>query len=396
MILRKLEQSEHQKTRKLWEEVFTEDTKAFLDYYYYIKTRDNQIYVAEENGSICSMLQMNPYRVRIEQREFDSAYVVAVATSEPYRRRGYMGMLLRRSLEEMYIRRLPFVFLMPAAAAIYTPYDFRYIYAQNVGELTVSEKDGRVRWKKELSGNDPVSEKIECSDAAVWDADEIADFFNEYFSAGYQVCTVRDAGYYRTMILEQQSEKGGIRLVRKAGQLKGFYCYAGEGMLEIREPLFLDGYEGDFLKSVEELCMKMGVGHDEKKTVTVYACPSDHATEKRPVIMARVVCLEELFSAIRVSAETEVNCSFAVIDPILVKNSRVWRVTSKLGEEEIHLIETEDSEGVLPVADLTDLLFGYADLTEIRKREGVVMSARLEEEFTKLKKLTGTFVNEIV
>ena len=52
MIVRRLEQSEHGKTRSLWEEVFTEDTSAFLDYYYYIKTKDNQIYVVEEDGQI--------------------------------------------------------------------------------------------------------------------------------------------------------------------------------------------------------------------------------------------------------------------------------------------------------------------------------------------------------
>ena len=80
MILRKLEQSEHDRTRRLWEEVFTEDTKAFLDYYYYIKTRDNQIYAVEEDGDICSMLQLNPYKVVVEGTEFPSAYVIAVAT----------------------------------------------------------------------------------------------------------------------------------------------------------------------------------------------------------------------------------------------------------------------------------------------------------------------------
>ena len=31
---RKLEKQEHIKTRKLWEDVFKEDTKEFLDYYY--------------------------------------------------------------------------------------------------------------------------------------------------------------------------------------------------------------------------------------------------------------------------------------------------------------------------------------------------------------------------
>ena len=31
MNLRKLEKTEHEKTRRLWEEIFTEDTEAFLD-----------------------------------------------------------------------------------------------------------------------------------------------------------------------------------------------------------------------------------------------------------------------------------------------------------------------------------------------------------------------------
>ena len=50
MELRRLEEQEHQKTRKLWEEVFSDDTRAFLDYYYFIKTKENEIWVIEEDG----------------------------------------------------------------------------------------------------------------------------------------------------------------------------------------------------------------------------------------------------------------------------------------------------------------------------------------------------------
>ena len=133
MILRKLDQSEHRLTRPLWEEVFTDDTKAFLDYYYYIKTRDNEIYVVEEEGKICSMLQLNPYQLMIGGKQYPSAYIIAVATKESFRGRGYMGALLRTSLNDMYTEKIPFTFLMPAAEAIYTPYDFRFIYDQPVG-----------------------------------------------------------------------------------------------------------------------------------------------------------------------------------------------------------------------------------------------------------------------
>ena len=138
MIVRRLEQSEHGKTRSLWEEVFTEDTSAFLDYYYYIKTKDNQIYVVEEDGQICSMLQLNPYLLKIEESERPSAYIIAVATKEEYRGRGFMGNLLRQALNDMYTAKVPFTFLMPAAEAIYTPYDFRFIYSQRIGIQDIS------------------------------------------------------------------------------------------------------------------------------------------------------------------------------------------------------------------------------------------------------------------
>ena len=119
MIIRKLEQNEHGKTRELWEQVFPEDTKEFLDYYYFVKARDNQIYVIEEEGEIRSMLQLNPYEIRIENRVFPSFYIIAVATQKEYRGRGYMGALLRECMQEMYSKKVPFTFLMPAAEAIY-------------------------------------------------------------------------------------------------------------------------------------------------------------------------------------------------------------------------------------------------------------------------------------
>lgn len=49
-MIRKLDRLEHAKTRALWETVFTEDPKKFLDYYYSVKTMENEIYVVEEDA----------------------------------------------------------------------------------------------------------------------------------------------------------------------------------------------------------------------------------------------------------------------------------------------------------------------------------------------------------
>ena len=49
MEIRKLETEEKQNTKKLYEEVFSEDSKSFVDYYYEEKLKDNQIYEVEED-----------------------------------------------------------------------------------------------------------------------------------------------------------------------------------------------------------------------------------------------------------------------------------------------------------------------------------------------------------
>ena len=82
MELRRLEEQEHQKTRKLWEEVFSDDTRAFLDYYYFIKTKENEIWVIEEDGEIQSMLQLNPYQLQVAEHPFLCRYIIEGQTGD--------------------------------------------------------------------------------------------------------------------------------------------------------------------------------------------------------------------------------------------------------------------------------------------------------------------------
>lgn len=111
MEIRKLESAEHGKTRFLWEKIFREDSQAFVDYYYFIRTRENTIYVVEEDGAIRAMLQKNPYRMKLEDSVFDSEYIVGVATEKEYRSRGYMRQLLIAALEEENKKKHPLLFL---------------------------------------------------------------------------------------------------------------------------------------------------------------------------------------------------------------------------------------------------------------------------------------------
>ena len=69
----------------------------------------------------------------------------------------------------------------------------------------------------------------------------------------WDVVALRNAQYYQTQILEQQSEFGGMRLVFEEEKLVCIYAYAKEEGLEIREPLYLEGKEALFWASVDGL-----------------------------------------------------------------------------------------------------------------------------------------------
>ena len=384
MELRKLEQKEHSKTRNLWETVFSEDTKQFLDYYYFFKTRDNEIYAIEEDKAIRSMLQLNPYMLQVEEQQFRGNYIIAVATEEAYRSRGYMGMLLRKSMEEMYRRKEWFTFLMPAAEAIYTPYDFRFIYNQRQALIEEIPEYGFLSEEKSLN------RKLDIKDASIGDAAEMAVFFNQHFADRWQVYAVRNEAYYQTLLFEQQSENGGIKLMESDGELVGMLDYAREDGLEIREPLYLNEYAEEFKKAV------YAMQRDSGESVKVYA-PFEEVGEEHPIIMARILYLPGLLSAMKVKEGEQMECSFAVLDTILTQNSRIWRIWGGYDDSrKIYVQETEDSEGVLTIGALTSLLFGYKTIEEMRREENVILPEHLAGELGKLQVLDKVFLNEIV
>lgn len=374
MQLRKLDSSEHGLTRKLWEKVFPEDNRDFLDYYYFIKTRDNQIYTIEEDEAIRSMLHLNPYMLQVQKQQFLCHYIIAVATEESYRKRGYMGKILTESMKRMYAAKEPFTFLMPAAEAIYTPYDFRFIYQQNQTMMYGKENP----------------QELDIKDAELSDALDMAEFFGNYFAGAYQVYAVRDEKYYQTMIFEQKSEHGGVRLLKQRGKLVGMFDYAGDTSIEVREPLYLPEYEWAFKKAVYKLLA------GRKEPLKVFAGPEERETKKVPMIMARILHLPSLLEIMEVKNGEKLNCSFAVLDTIITQNSRVWRLVNEEDSQCIHVSETEDSEGVLTIGALTSILFGDKTPDEVSKEEDIIMSSRLKAELLKLKPLNKIYLNEVV
>lgn len=276
MQVRKLKREEHIRTRRLWEEIFTEDTPEFLDYYYSVKTAENEIYVIEDQDEIVSMLHLNPYEVRIGNKVYQTHYIVGVATIPRCRRRGLMAKLLHHVLQEMQNRGEPFTFLMPASEAIYKPFGFRFVYTQGSSYVTSVSRQ-------------QILDEVCCADAnggnsktafvfaKEEDCNDIAKFANECLQA-YDIATWRTKDYYKTILAEQISENGGILLAKQNGKLKGVFCFANEGQLELREPLF-----------TEEKILHQAVFHLTGNETEEVLCLGYGNEEAKPLIMAKVL-----------------------------------------------------------------------------------------------------------
>lgn len=345
MEVRKLTLEEHLDTRGLYEEVFAEDSQSFVDYYYTEKTKDNQIYVVEEDGAAQAMLHLNPYQIVVNAEEKTAHYIVAVATRKEYRKRGYMALLLRQALKDMQRAGEAFTFLMPAAEAIYEPHGFRTVYEQDrrIYRGGLPGKDGaHTAWE--------AGKPFQVTELREEECEETALAAEAYLAAHYQVYAKRTAQYYSRLKKECESDGGKLLVFRRDGSITDCRLYEGA---------------------------------------------VDDGQKEKPKIMVRVVDVRRLLMSMRLK-ELTAFC-ITVADPIIAENNRCLVVT---GTEYsgVMLMEgkKENSEGSITVAALTSLLFGARTVEEAGLEEGVELSPRLKEELKKIVPLSRIYLNETV
>ena len=216
---------ENQRARKLYEEIFDEDSPAFVDYYFRVKAAENEIFVVEnEKQEILATLHLNPYKMMFCGEKAKTNYIVAVATRADCRHQGMMRSLLQASLQEMYRREETFTWLMPAAEAIYRPFGFRFIYEKNKMTVTAdvlqraeTDENWQIHSDQEVSGD------IFCEEAKKEDLAELACFAEKQLSKLAEVYTVHDIAYFEQRMQEVECEGGSLILIRKENEICGYF-----------------------------------------------------------------------------------------------------------------------------------------------------------------------------
>ena len=368
---------------RLWQECFG-DSKEYTDFYFKWKVKDNQILTIYKKDSLCSMLHLNPYMLSIREQQVPVNYIVGVATKMEERRQGLMKLLLERALHQMYLEKMPLTYLMPAAEAIYSPYDFRVVYEQepwnkimkatinNIGEPhngVLNCKNIRV---KSLRADDKVS------------IEELTTFCNGILSQEYDIYVNRTPYYYERLIQEMESGFGEVLVCYKDNQIIGYVSYMAEDMIYITE--MITG-----LNDKEAVLHVLGAYYEKNIKKQMY----EDKEHKITTIMVRIVDFRSFVKAFTV--EEEMHITMKVVDDIIQENNGIYHLNFTKDGCQI-TTTTKEPEITLSIADVASIFFGRLKIDDIIKQDGTSSSCNKEtiDKLYKINKLTKVFINDVV
>lgn len=328
---------ENQRARKLYEEIFDEDSPAFVDYYFRVKAAENEIFVVEnEKQEILATLHLNPYKMMFCGEKAKTNYIVAVATRADCRHQGMMRSLLQASLQEMYRREETFTWLMPAAEAIYRPFGFRFIYEKNKMTVTAdvlqraeTDENWQIHSDQEVSGD------IFCEEAKKEDLAELACFAEKQLSKLAEVYTVHDIAYFEQRMQEVECEGGSLILIRKEKEICGYFL----ALKKDREAWEIVVEDAVQKKAFPAVLHWFGAS-EEKCTFTAFPQIWEQyvQSENVPAIMGRIVHLERFVCCLKIKKEQE--WKIRLTDSLIPENNGYFII--KTGIEGGSLIRVEN------------------------------------------------------
>lgn len=364
----------------LWRECFG-DTKDYTDFYFEWKVKDNRIITLYKSERLSSMLHLNPYSVRTGGKTEQLNYIVGVATRPEDRRQGLMKLLLETSLNQMFEEHMPFTYLMPAAEAIYLPFGFRIVYEQIPWKqqlILAGRNNGDNSCYKPGTGTRKLI-KVKSSDEDT--IGKLTSFTCRYLSEHYDIYTERTPYYYKRLIYEMESGKGGVLLGMLEDKAVGYISYMTDGGLGIAECICEAEEKESFMAAAaKEILGGSGAYYDKEEPGT-------------PAIMARIVDFKAFMKTI--TAQEEVTLTVKAEDSIIRENSGVYRLKfSNTG----CLAEKMDGEPELAgdISELTRLFFGKLSREEITAliRKNDVLE--ILNKVNRINLYNKVFINDVV
>ena len=388
MKMRYAREEEIDSIKEIWNYCFN-DEDTFVDYYFNHKYKNYNTIVACEDNDIVSSLQLNQYKINLDNKVYDTSYVVGVSTFPQVRGRGYMRNIMDFSLNELYKKGQLISILMPIDYRLYRKYGYEHCYDQleyniNIDDLKNFNLNGRLYKATEKNIDDLIN-------------------INNIFLEDINGNTVRDKDYYINLFKEVKSEGGHI-YVYKDGSYKGYIIYFlnGENMF-VRELFYKDL---DSLKSI----LKFIYNHNTQcKTVTISAPVNDKIKfvlenpkttdiKIKPFMMGRVINVEEYLNGLQVEESIDIRANIFIEDKFIKENNGVFNIEIKNKKVKAKKVRGNYSLS-LSINSFTQLAFSYVDIKDIIVLNNIDRNDKNKDAIQLLKVLFNkkeNYINEYV
>lgn len=370
--IRYLGQEEKNRSRKMYETNFPDDSQKFVDYYYKHKIKDNQILVMEnktewqecskandalgqETAQLQVMLHLNPYTFSVYGREAEVNYIVAVATDVSVRRQGKMTEVMELALRDMAEKGQPFTFLIPANPKVYVSKGFTFVETEDYKKICTKLEELQTTeefLEKEIQAAEvqsqsvktaEVMEQLALREAVRADIPQIIEFSNRILEEKYNVFPRRTEKFYIRKLEELKSENGGIVLLFVENRLVGMCSYGKEAAsVELQEILVEEAYKehlGDALLTYFK---------EERLGITTMP------------YMVRILDLKTLVSLL--SSQEPFSLKVQVKDDIIPQNEGCYEIQIYENGGRITAIPKEENISVWDISELTKEIFGHVKL----------------------------------
>ncbi|KXZ40103.1 Predicted acetyltransferase [Alkalithermobacter thermoalcaliphilus JW-YL-7 = DSM 7308] len=359
MNVRKAKKEDIEHIKYMWQYCFN-DPEGFFNYYFSKKYKEENTLVIEDK-EILSSLQMNQYKICLNKKIYNTSYIVGVSTVAHARGKGFMKVLMKETLRELYNKNQLVSILMPIDYRLYRPYGYEQCYDQLEYNLDIYE----LREFKTAG---------DFQKATKQDINSLIDIYN-FSMQNKNGFIVRDDEYFYNLFDEVSSENGHIYLHKTDTGFDGYIIYfILEDKILVREIFYKN------IKTLKSF-LKFIYNHNTQcKSVTIQ-CPLDDKIKNilpnikhlklniKPFMMGRVINFKEFVKTLEVD-NLNYTLRIKLEDNYIQENNKTFKIIIDSGK--IIVNETDEKYDIkIDINSLSQLAFSYLSVYDLDALEKI-------------------------
>ena len=333
---------------EIWNYCFNDGPK-FTDYYFNHKYKNYNTILIEEDTNIVSSLQLNQYKIRLNDKEYNTSYIVGVSTLPEARGRGYMKHIMEFALNELYKKDQLISILMPIDYRLYRKYGYEHCYDQIEYELDIEDLRGFKSSGNLIKANlDNINEIINIEKSFLKDLNGIV---------------IRDEDYYKNLFKEVESEDGHI-YIHRWDESDGYIIYFINGdSIFVRELYYtnMNALKGmlRFLYNHNTQCKKITINSPvDDKIRFILSNPRTATMKFKPFMMGRVINFKKYLESLYIESNDKSSLIISVKDDYIKENNKIFKIlleNNKLSVED----GSFDYDVEFDINTISQLAFSY-------------------------------------